>query len=126
MHQVRSAGPFLYYILQDENPCFSCPYGLYLLAKFILRGHVAVSRNRRAPQLPLIACAPIDLELGLCLLVGITPVSLDAKNFFGKAFEEAANRSEAVISQDFFETSIIQIKQSDCTKFLDALTIILS
>jgi cell division control protein 45 len=126
MNQVRSAGPFLYYILQEENPAFSCPYGLYLLAKFLLRAYVAVSRNRRAPQLPLIVCAPIDLELGLSLLVGVTPVSLDAKNFFGKAFEEAGNRSEAIISQDFFETSIIQIKQIHCTKFLDALTIILS
>lgn len=127
MHQVHSAGPFLYYILEEENPFFSFPYGLAMLAKFILRGHVAISRNKRAPELPLIASCPIDVERGLCLLIGIPPVSEDSsKNFFGKAFEQAAMKSNALISQDFFESSIIQIKRSDQTKFLDALTVILS
>ena len=127
MHQVHSAGPFLYYILTEENTYFSCPYGLMMLAKFILRGHVAVSRVRRAPDLPLVASCPVDIERGLCLLIGIAPVSENSpKNFFGRAFEEAALKSNAVISQDFFEQSIIQIKQTDLTKFLDALTVLLS
>lgn len=127
MHQVHSAGPFLYYILEEENPYFSFPYGLAMLAKFILRGHVAISRNKRAPELPLIASCPIDIERGFCLLIGIPPVSEDtSKNFFGKAFEQAAIKSNALISQDFFDSSIIQIKQSDQTRFLDALTVLLS
>lgn len=127
MHQVHSAGPFLYFILSEENPYFSCPYGLTMLAKFVLRGQVAISKNRRAPELPLIASCPIDVERGLCLMVGVAPVCEDSpKNFFGKAFEQAAQKSHAVISQDFFETSVIQIKQSDVTKFLDGLTVLLS
>lgn len=127
MHQVNSAGPFLYYILEEENPFFSFPYGLAMLAKFILRGHVALSRNKRAPELPLIASCPIDVENGFCLLIGISPVSEDtSRNLFGKAFEQAAIKSNALISQDFFDSSIIQIKQSDQTRFLDALTVILS
>uniref|UniRef100_A0A182SIW2 Cell division control protein 45 n=1 Tax=Anopheles maculatus TaxID=74869 RepID=A0A182SIW2_9DIPT len=126
MHQIRSAGPFLYLVLQEEVPFFSCPYGLMLLARFLLRAHVAVSRNRRAQELPLIAVAPIDLQSGISLLAGVPPVCEDSRHFFAKAFEEAGNRSGAIISQDFFETAVIQIKQSDCTKFLDALTVMLS
>uniref|UniRef100_A0A8W7PJN8 CDC45-like protein n=1 Tax=Anopheles coluzzii TaxID=1518534 RepID=A0A8W7PJN8_ANOCL len=126
MHQIRSAGPFLYLVLQEEVSFFSCPYGLLLLARFLLRAHVAVSRNRRAQELPLIAVAPIDLARGISLLAGVPPVCEDSRHFFAKAFEEAGNRSGAVISQDFFETAVIQIKQSDCTKFLDALTVMLS
>ncbi|XP_058464632.1 cell division control protein 45 homolog [Malaya genurostris] len=126
MHAVYSAGPFLYFILQEEIPFFTCPYGLIMLARFLLRGHVAVSRNRRAQELPLIAVAPIDLSRGFSLLVGTPPVCEDSKNFFGKAFEQAALKSGAVISQDCFETSVIQIRHSDCTKFLDAMTVLLS
>lgn len=126
-HQIHSAGPFLYYILNEENTFFSCPYGLMMLAKFLLEGQVAVSRNRRIMELPLITCCPIDLELGLYLVIGIPPVNEDSpKNFFGKAFEQAATRTNAVISLDFFESSIIQIKQADLTKFLDGLTVLLS
>lgn len=126
MHQVKSAGPFLYYILPEENIYFSCPYGITMLAKFVLRAHVAVSKNRRAIHLPLVLSSILDAEQGLCLMVGVTPVSLDARNLFGRAFEEAANKSRVTISQDSFEQTIIQIKQSDQTKFLDALTVVLS
>jgi cell division control protein 45 len=124
--QIFSAGPFLYFILQDENILFSSPYGLSMLAKFILRGYVAVSRSRRTHELPLIASVPIDLERGICLMIGIPPLGDDTKNLFGKAFEQAAIKSNAAISQDFFDTSLIQIKISDCSKFIDALTVLLS
>lgn len=127
LHQIHSAGKFLYYILNEENPYFSFPYGLLLLSKFILRAHVAVSRNSRAIELPLITSCPIDRESGYCLLLGIPPVCEEAmRSFFGKAFEQAALRSNANILQDFFETSLIQIKHSDQARFLDALTVILS
>lgn len=126
MHQVKSAGPFLYYILQEENLFFSCPYGITMLAKFVLRAYVAVSKNRRAMHLPLILSSVLDSERGLCLMVGVTPVSFDAKNLFGRAFEEASSKSRVTISQDSFEQQIIQIKQCDQTKFLDALTVVLS
>lgn len=125
--QVHSAGPFLYLIFQDENLLFSSPYALMMLAKFILNGYVAVSRSRRSKDLPLIVCIPIDLSREICLMIGIPPViGEDTKNLFGKAFEQAAIKSNAAISQDFFDTNIIQIKQSDCPKFIDALTVLLS
>lgn len=126
-NQIHSAGPFLYFILNEENPCFSCPHGLSLLARFLLQGHVSVSRTKRAPELPLIVGCPIDMELGLYLMTGIPPVCEDSpKNFFGKAFEQAAQKTNAVISADSFEASIVQIRQSDLTKFLDGLTVLLS
>lgn len=126
MHAVYSAGQFLYFILQEEISFFTCPYGLLMLARFLLNGHVAVSRNRRARELPLIAVAPIDISRGYSLLVGVPPVCEGSKNFFGKAFEQAALKSGATISQDFFEPAVIQIRHADCTKFLDALTVLLS
>ncbi|KAL5290219.1 CDC45 family protein [Megaselia abdita] len=126
-NQVKSAGPFLYFILNEENPFFSFPYGLKLLAKFILNAYVAVARNRKVIEQPLVVCCPIDFENGLGLLVGIPPYCEESpKNFFGKAFEQAAVQSNSLILQDSFESSLIQIRLSDMTKFLDALTIVLS
>lgn len=127
MNLVRSAGPFFYYVLQEENKYFCYPYGLSLLARFVLQGFVSTSKKRRASDLPLVASSPIDVERGLTLMVGIPPVRENSpKNFFGKAFEQAAAQSKVTISQDFFDSSIIQIKQSDIGKFLDALTTLLS
>lgn len=126
-HQIHSTGSFFYYILNEESIYFSYPYGLSLLGKFVLNGHVAVSRSRQAADLPLIASCPIDAERGLNLLVGIPPVREDSpKNFFGKAFEQAAQKCNATILQDHFETSLIQIRQNDLTRFLDALTVLLT
>jgi cell division control protein 45 len=124
--QIYSAGPFLYLILQEENILFSSPYGLTMLSKFMLHGHVAVARSRRVKELPLITCIPIDSTREVCLLIGIPPIGDETKNLFGKAFEQAAMKSNAAIAQDFFDTNIIQIKQSDCPKFIDALTVLLS
>lgn len=122
-NQVHSAGPFLYFILNEENACYACPHGLTMLAKFLLDAYVSVSRSKRAAEQPLIVCSPIDLELGIYLMIGIPPVCEDSpKNFFGKAFEQTAMKTDATISLDFFDTSIAQIKQSDLTKFLDGLT----
>ncbi|XP_034671763.1 cell division control protein 45 homolog [Drosophila subobscura] len=125
--QVHSAGSFFYYVLQEEHAFFSYPYALGLLAKFMLRGHVATSRARAAPDLPLIATCPLDATQGMCLLVGIAPVREDSpKNFFGKAFEQAAQKSKTTLLQDFFEPSVVQLRQSDLTRFLDALTVLLT
>uniref|UniRef100_A0A1B0CPX3 Uncharacterized protein n=1 Tax=Lutzomyia longipalpis TaxID=7200 RepID=A0A1B0CPX3_LUTLO len=127
MHQVQSAGPFLYYILTEQNTLFCCPYSLTLLTQFILRAHVAASRSRRAPDLPLVASCPVDLERGIFLMIGIPPTrEASPKNLFGRAFEQAAIKAAATISPDFFDTSCIQIRREDTERFLDALTVLLS
>ncbi|XP_055715847.1 cell division control protein 45 homolog [Phlebotomus papatasi] len=126
MHQVKAAGPFLYYILTEENSLFCCPYSLTLLTQFILRAHVATSRSRRTPDMPLVASCPVDLERGIFLMIGIPPTREDSpKNLFGRAFEQAALKASATISPDFFDTSFIQIKRDDIERFLDALTVLL-
>ncbi|XP_059621894.1 cell division control protein 45 homolog [Phlebotomus argentipes] len=127
MRQVRSAGPFLYYTLTEESNLFCCPYSLTLLTQFILRAHVSASRSRRAPDMPLVASCPVDVERGICLMIGIPPTREDSpKNLFGRAFEQAALKSSATISPDFFDTACIQIKRDDQQRFLDALTVLLS
>lgn len=126
-HQVHSTGSFYYYILNEENTYFSLPYGLTMLAKFLLHGHASVSRKRDAANLPLIASCPLSVQLGICLLVGIPPVAEDSsRHFFSKAFEQAAHESNASILQDSFDTGLIQIRQTDITRFLDALTVLFS
>lgn len=125
--QVLSAGPFLYYISNVENPHFSNPHGLSQFARFLLNAYVSTARNKRSPDLPLIVGCPIQLDLGLYLLIGVPPVCEDStKNLFGRAFAQAAEKTNAVISADSFETSIVQIRFSDLTNFLDGLAVLLS
>ncbi|KAJ4426617.1 hypothetical protein ANN_26415 [Periplaneta americana] len=130
MHQVISAGPFIYLVLQEgtlDAKMFSHPHCITLLAHFALRAYVASSRNRKAPSLPLIASAPHDLDKGTCLIVGIPPTCEDSpKNFFGKAFERAAEKTSARMLPDYFDSSIVQLKIEDRTRFFDALTTLLS
>ena len=57
---------------------FSHPHSISLLALFVLRAYVASSRNRKAPSLPLIASAPLNLEAGTCILVGVPPTCEDS------------------------------------------------
>lgn len=123
--QIHSTGSFYYFILNEENTFFSLPYGLTMLARFLLHGHAATSRSRDATNLPLIASCPLNAQLGICLLVGIPPVAEDSsKHFFGKAFEQAAHECNVTILQDSFDTGLIQIRQNDITRFLDALTVL--
>ncbi|XP_071448319.1 cell division control protein 45 homolog [Hetaerina americana] len=130
MSQVLSAGPFLYLVIQEgvlDSACFSNPHCLSLLASFALRAHVAISRSRRAPNLPLVISAPLDHAEGTCLILGIPPVSEDSpRNFFGKAFEQAAEKTNSRAVFDYFDTSCMQLKCEDRGKFFDALTSLLS
>ncbi|XP_047097509.1 cell division control protein 45 homolog [Schistocerca piceifrons] len=130
MRLVISAGPFLYMVLQEGSidvKMFSRPHSLALLAQFALQAYVAVSRNKKAHGLPMVASAPLDPSEGTCLVVGVPPVSEDSpKNFFGKAFEQAAIKIRARMTMDCFDTSIVQLKTDDRAKFFDALTTLLS
>ncbi|KAG8237994.1 hypothetical protein J437_LFUL017714, partial [Ladona fulva] len=108
MSQVLSAGPYLYLVIQEgavDAACFSNPHCLSLLAQFALRAYVAVSKSRRAPNLPLIVSAPYDPEEETCLVLGVPPVSEDSpRNFFGKAFEQAAEKTSSRAEFDYFDS----------------------
>ncbi|KAK3866365.1 hypothetical protein Pcinc_028098 [Petrolisthes cinctipes] len=132
MNQVISAGPFLYATVIQGTPdawFFSAPHCLTLLARFTLRAHVSVSRGRKSGALPLVLTSP-DVRAAqpdTCLVCGIPPTSEDSRrNFFGKAFEQAAEKTASRAELEFFDTNIIRLSVDDRSKFFDALISLLS
>ncbi|XP_054629668.1 cell division control protein 45 homolog [Dunckerocampus dactyliophorus] len=128
---ILSQGPFLYCYLMEGTPdvkLFSKPMALTLLSKYLLKAFVHSTRNKRCKLLPLIMAAPKDVEKGTILIVGIPPESetSDKKNFFGRAFDKAAESTSSRTLHDHFDTSIIELKTEDRSKFLDALITLLS
>ncbi|XP_054467079.1 cell division control protein 45 homolog [Anoplopoma fimbria] len=128
---IVSQGPFLYCYLMEGTPdvkLFSKPMSLTLLCKYLLKAFVHSTRNKRCKLLPLIMAAPKDVEKGSVIVVGIPPESetSDKKNFFGRAFEKAAESTSSRTLHDNFDTSIIELKTEDRSKFLDALITLLS
>ncbi|KAF1389375.1 hypothetical protein PFLUV_G00072780 [Perca fluviatilis] len=128
---IVSQGPFLYCYLMEGTPdvkLFSKPIALTLLCKYLLKAFVHSTRNKRCKLLPLIMAAPKDVEKGTVIVVGIPPESetSDKKNFFGRAFEKAAESTSSRTLHDNFDTSIIELKTDDRSKFLDALITLLS
>ncbi|XP_068594659.1 cell division control protein 45 homolog [Brachionichthys hirsutus] len=128
---ILSQGPFLYCYLMEGTPdvkLFSKPLALTLLCKYLLKAFVHSTRNKRCKLLPLIMAAPKDLEKGTVIVVGIPPETetSDKKNFFGRAFEKAAESTSSRTLHDHFDTSIIELKTEDRSKFLDALITLLS
>lgn len=84
-------------------------------------------RKKKSTNLPLIASAPLSVEEGTCLVVGIPPVGADSPhNFFGKAFEQAAEKTNARAKLDYFDSSVMNLKTEDRSKFFDALAALLS
>ncbi|XP_018560967.1 cell division control protein 45 homolog [Anoplophora glabripennis] len=130
MKQIIIAGPFIYYIIQEgclDWYMFSHPHILLLLAHFVLKAYVAMSRKSKASTLPLVLSAPKNIDGGTCILLGIPPLCENSpKNFFGKAFAQAAERINCDASCDFFDTSYFEIHVKDRTRFFDALTALLS
>ncbi|CAL8330435.1 unnamed protein product [Arctogadus glacialis] len=128
---ILSQGPFLYCYLMEGTPdvrLFSKPMSLTLLCKYLLKAFVSSTRNKRCKLLPLVMAAPLDVEKGTVIVLGIPPDSdtSDKKNFFGRAFEKAAESTSSRSLHDHFDTSIIELKMEDRTKFLDALITLLS
>ncbi|XP_066257697.1 cell division control protein 45 homolog [Euwallacea similis] len=130
MKQIINAGPFVYYVIQEgclDWYMFSHLHILSLLAQFILKAYVSMSKNRKAPTLPLIVSAPKDVERGTCLLLGIPPVCENSpKNFFGKAFEQVAEKMNCEVNCDYLDTSYIVMHAKDRTRFFDALAALLN
>ncbi|CAL1614951.1 unnamed protein product [Knipowitschia caucasica] len=128
---ILSQGPFLYCYLMEGTPdvkLYSKPLSLTLLSKHLLKAFIHSTRNKRCRLLPLIMAAPKDVEKGTVIVVGIPPESetSDKKNFFGRAFEKAAESTSSRTLHDHFDTSIIELKTEDRSKFLDALITLLS
>ncbi|XP_038618917.1 cell division control protein 45 homolog isoform X1 [Tachyglossus aculeatus] len=128
---VISQGPFLYCYLPEGTPdvrLFSKPVALGLLSKCLLKSFIRSTKNRRCQLLPLVMAAPMDVEQGTVIMVGIPPETeaSDKKNFFGRAFEKAAESTNSRTLHNHFDLSIIELKIEDRSKFLDALISLLS
>jgi len=128
--QVMSAGPYLYAIIQDGTPNISylSRHSIILtLAHFLLHGHISNSRSKKSADLPLVLVAPVDEQAGLSVVVGIPPYNdKTRKNFFGKAFEQTVRNTQSRYLIDYWDSSLVQIKTEDKSKFLDGLMSLLS
>ncbi|XP_048199418.1 cell division control protein 45 homolog isoform X2 [Perognathus longimembris pacificus] len=128
---VISQGPFLYCSLMEGTPdvmLFSKPASLSLLSRNLLKSFVYSTKNRRCKLLPLVMAAPLSMEQGTVTMVGIPPETdgSDRKNFFGRAFEKAAESTSSRTLHNHFDLSVIELKAEDRSKFLDALVSLLS
>ncbi|XP_070572365.1 cell division control protein 45 homolog [Ptychodera flava] len=132
MNHVICAGPFLYAYIQGgsaDAQFFSHPICLTMLARFTLEAYINASKSKRAKTLPLVMCAPLDLDRGTSIVVGIPPKreqEILVKNFFGRAFEQAGEKTHSRTLFDNFESSVIEMKTEDRSKFFDALISLLS
>ncbi|OXB84850.1 UNVERIFIED_CONTAM: hypothetical protein H355_015972 [Colinus virginianus] len=107
---VISQGPFLYCSLMEGMPdvkLFSKPVSLCLLSKCLLKSFVCSTKSKRCKLLPLVMAAPMDVEQGTVIMVGIPPEteSSDKKNFFGRAFEKAADSTNSRTLHNHFDMS---------------------
>ena len=60
-------------------------------------------------------------------MVGVPPVSEQSpRNLFGKAFEKAAERIHAQVTQRSFDGCVVELQVDDRTRFLDALVSLLA
>ncbi|ETE63271.1 Cell division control protein 45-like protein, partial [Ophiophagus hannah] len=65
------------------------------------------TRNKRCKLLPMVMAAPMNLEQGTVIMVGTPPhtESSDKKNFFGRAFEKAAENTNSRTLHNHFDMS---------------------
>uniref|UniRef100_A0A8C6XQE9 Cell division cycle 45 n=1 Tax=Naja naja TaxID=35670 RepID=A0A8C6XQE9_NAJNA len=107
---VINQGPFLYCYLMEGTPdvrLFSRPISLCLLTKCLLKSFVSSTRNKRCKLLPMVMAAPMNPEQGTVIMVGTPPhtESSDKKNFFGRAFEKAAENTNSRTLHNHFDMS---------------------
>ncbi|PIK32855.1 putative cell division control protein 45-like, partial [Apostichopus japonicus] len=126
MKKVVSAGPFLYAFIPDGTPdskFFSRPNCLMLLGRFLLEAYVKLVYIVTVIVLHFFLCNTTDEDPatshwsspppsipadGTSLVVGIPPLpelEQASRNFFGKAFEQAASKTGSRTLHDHFEPS---------------------
>ena len=75
----------------------------------------------------MVLSAPLDESEGVCLVAGVPPLNdRSRKNLLGKAFEQALKRTGCRFRLDYFDSSIIQLKTEDRSKFFDGLISLLT
>ena len=127
---IVAQGPFLMAVIQEGTPdskAFGNINCLSMLAHATLRAHVTVTGGKKVQNLPLVVSAPLDSVKGTCLVLGVPPVTdRTRKNLLGKAFEQAAKRTNSGYLLNYFDASVIQLKTADRSKFFDGLASLLN
>lgn len=126
--KVIDAGAFLHIDLHDNGEHsrdFARGDSLMAFARFLLDAYVASKTTRlarRACRLPLVLFSPDYHSEEEILIVGIPPVAQESKkNFFGKAFEQAAANIDCEIKADLSETNLIRTHQSNKNPLFEQL-----
>lgn len=131
--EVLSYGPFLFVNVNEGIPdyqYFGKPIFLNLFCHHLLHAYIkslGKSKREKAMGLPLVICAPYDVEEGVSIVLGIPPISDDSrKNLFGNAFLHAAERTKSRTAHEHFDSAIVTVKNDDKSKFFDGLISIMS
>lgn len=127
--KIMDNGAFLHVDLQDNASDISQDFArgdsLMTFARFLLQAYVCSKSTRlarRAVRLPLVLFSPDYYDPQQMLILGIPPVAQDSKkNFFAKAFEQAAANIECDIRPDLSETNLVRTNINHKSRFLDQL-----
>lgn len=130
--KVMDAGSFLHVDLQEHaniSRNFARGDSLMSFARFLLDAYVA-SKNtrlaRRAVRLPMVLFCPDYHNEDLIVIVGIPPVAQESKkNFFAKAFEQAAANIDCEIKADLSETNLVRANINYKNPLLEQLKLLL-
>lgn len=130
--KVIDSGVFLYADLLEQanlSRDFSNGDSLMAFTRFLLRAFVASKSRRvarRLVRLPLILLCPDYQNEDQVTLIGIPPLAQESKkNFFGKAFEQAAASIECEIKTDLSETNLIRVNINQKNQLLDKIKFLL-
>jgi len=130
--KVMDVGVFLHVDLQEHaniSKNFARGDSLMSFARFLLNAYVSSKTTRlarRAVRLPLILFCPDYYDQERVLIVGIPPIAQESKkNFFGKAFEQAAANVECEIKADLSETNLVRTSINYKNLLLDQLKLLL-
>lgn len=126
--KVMDDGVFLHVDLQDNadiSQDFARGDSLMMFARFLLQAYCCSKSTRlarRAMRLPLVLFSPDYYNPEQILIVGIPPVAQDSKkNFFAKAFEQAAANIECEIRPDLSETNLVRTSVNHKNQLLNQL-----
>lgn len=130
--KIVDSGSFLHVDLQEHaniSRNFARGDSLMTFARFLLDAYVSSKTTRlarRAIRLPLILFSPDYSNEEQILIVGIPPIAQESKkNFFGKAFEQAASNIECDIKADLSETNLVRASVNYKNQLLDQLKLLL-
>lgn len=130
--KVIDMGVFLQVDLQESDTAskdFAQGNSLMAFSKFLLTAYVDSKPRRianRAARLPLVMVSPDYCDMEQVLIAGIPPVAQETKkNFFAKAFQQAADNIECEIKADLSETNLIRINIHHKNQLLEQLRYLL-